>query len=478
MKKIFVCLIVLILSLPLFATNIPVTYQRLIDQGEFSIARQLMRMELATNLALAPCEKQSLSFEIERLERIKKDFIRSQEYIINYISEYIPDVTETDLTRWELEKSLEYKIIDGEKKYFQWAGPNLFRINKKAKKIKQQALSKQPEKPDVFDLDEHNANCIELAKTTGNRFVNPVRFRINYTLIVNKNVVPNGEIIRCWLPYPREVEQRQTDVTFVSSEPAQHLIADNERYLQRSIYLEKPANKDQQTTFKVSFEYTGHAVYNRIDPKKVVPANVTDDLKPYVSERTPHIVFTPKLRVLSKQIVADEKNPFRIAQKIYKWIDENIPWASAREYSTFYNVSDYVYENGHGDCGMKTIFFMTLCRMNGIPTRWQSGWGTEPGAKTMHDWGQIWFDPYGWVPVDMSYGLRKSTDDKVKWFYLGSMDSYRLIVNDAYSQQFYPAKIHHRSETIDFQRGEVEWRGGNLYFDQWDYDFDVEIISE
>jgi len=24
---------------------------------------------------------------------------------------------------------------------------------------------------------------------------------------------------------------------------------------------------------------------------------------------------------------------------------------------------------------------------------------------------------------------------------------------------------------VDLQRGEAEWSGGNLYFDQWDYDF-------
>jgi hypothetical protein len=26
---------------------------------------------------------------------------------------------------------------------------------------------------------------------------------------------------------------------------------------------------------------------------------------------------------------------------------------------------------------------------------------------------------------------------------------------------------------VDLQRGEAEWSGGNLYFDQWDYDFVV-----
>jgi hypothetical protein len=37
-------------------------------------------------------------------------------------------------------------------------------------------------------------------------------------------------------------------------------------------------------------------------------------------------------------------------------------------------------------------------------------------------------------------------------------------------------KQHFRSETVDSQRGEAEWDGGNLYFDQWDYDFDAKLV--
>ena len=58
------------------------------------------------------------------------------------------------------------------------------------------------------------------------------------------------------------------------------------------------------------------------------------------------------------------------------------------------------------------------------------------------------------------------------------MDRYRLIVNDDYSQKLYPEKIFPRSETIDFQRGEVEWQGGNLYFDKWDYSFNVKELDD
>jgi hypothetical protein len=41
----------------------------------------------------------------------------------------------------------------------------------------------------------------------------------------------------------------------------------------------------------------------------------------------------------------------------------------------------------------------------------------------------------------------------------------------------YPKKIYPRSETVDFQRGEVEWSGGNLYFPQWDYSMEIEYLE-
>ncbi|MBD3287943.1 transglutaminase domain-containing protein, partial [candidate division KSB1 bacterium] len=363
--------------------QIPQKFQRLIDHGEYSIAQKLMRMEIASNRDLSPEMRQDISFEIERLNRIKKDFTRSREYIIDYIKQYIPNVSDADIAKWEREKSLEYKIIDGEKRYFKWAGPNLFRIDKEAKKKKAEVDSKKPPQPDPFDLDAHISEVVTSARQSDKSLLEPRRFRITYTLSVDENAIPAGKILRCWLPYPREVGERQTDVTYISSNPERHLIADNDAFLQRSIYLEKPVVAGERTEFRVVFEYTGHGVFHKIDPQQVTSPVITDDLKPFIIERPPHIVFSSELRSLSEKIVGKQKNHYRIAQKIFKWVDDNIPWASAREYSTFKNVSEYVLENRHADCGMQTIFFMTLCRMNGIPTRWQSGWVTEPGESGM-----------------------------------------------------------------------------------------------
>jgi hypothetical protein len=54
------------------------------------------------------------------------------------------------------------------------------------------------------------------------------------------------------------------------------------------------------------------------------------------------------------------------------------------------------------------------------------------------------------------------------------MDPYRLIVNLDYAGELQPPKTSFRSEPNDFQRGEIEIDGHNLYFNEWDYDFRVE----
>lgn len=479
MMKVSIFFIILAFSLVCISTlnyaQIPEKFQQLIDQGEFGQAQTLMRQELATNLDLDPIQRLNIAFEIERLDRIKKDFTRTKEEIVDYIKQYVPDVKEADLAKWEQEKSLEFMIIDGEKKYFKWAGENLFRINKKLKQIKKKK-SDSPAPP-LYNRLEDVRKIIQASKETEKKSVNPVRSRITYTLTVKKETVPKGKIIRCWLPFPREIPNRQVDVKLISCIPERHIISPNYDYWQRTIYLEQPSEGENETKFQVVFEFTNHAVYQKIDPQIIGLVSPTSGLAPYVKEQPPHVVFSENLKQLSKETVGEETNPYFIARKIFKWIHDNIPWASAREYSTLANISDYVYQNRHCDCGMHQILFMTLCRMNWIPTRWQSGWTTKPGESGMHDWGEIYFEPYGWLPVDSDVGLLDSKNEDEKWFYLGGMDAYRLIVNDDYAQDLYPAKIHFRSETLDFQRGEVEWEGGNLYFDQWEWDYDVELLK-
>ena len=442
-----------------------------IEAGNFKKAEFLIDERINKD-TLSAAEKYELSFQKDKLNRIRLDFKKSSKDVLEYVRKYYPDADEKDLEMWDKEGSLEYKIIDGKKHYFNRAASNLFRINKEAKLQKEKIDGKSVDELHKY-LSTYIPDALKKSKELNKNLVKKVTHKLDYTVSVKPNAVPDGEIIRCWLPFPREGHQRQTDIKLLHVNSNQYVIAGNEN-TQRTIYLEKTAHKDEPTIFNLSLEVTNYAELFNIDPGKILPyKKETDEYKTYTSERKPHIVFTKEIKELSNKIVGKENNPYIIAKIIFEWISNNIPWAGAREYSTIDNISGYCIKEGHGDCGIKSLLFITLCRYNGIPAKWQSGWMLHPESVNLHDWAEIYFEGYGWVPVDPSFGVQNFSNSDEKYFFLGNTDAHHLIVNDDFSSPLFPAKVFPRSETVDFQRGELEWRGGNLYFDKWNYDMKV-----
>ena len=450
----------------------------LVTAGQFKAADA--RIDAALKQPdLSPHARRAFEFQRERMQRMRLDFSLTADQVKAKVRERIPDLGDAEFARWDAHGLFEHMAIDGRRLYFNRSPSNLFHLSADATARQKggtafvtSGLPKQVN-DNYIDFDR---KVIERAKATGRTSVLPQRVRVTQTLTVDADAVPAGKTVRAWIPYPRADKGQQEDIRFISSQPSTHRIAP-ESALQRTVYMEQTAQAGKPTVFRITYEVTLYAQYHAIDPAKVVPAKITPELAPYVAERAPHVVFTEPLQVFSRQVVGDATNPYEIAQRIYAAVDD-IPWAGAREYSTIPDISAYTLHAGHGDCGEQTLLLITLMRMNGIPARWQSGWTFTDGKyEDIHDWAEIWLAPYGWVPVDVTYGRLASDDPALKWFYLGGLDNYRIAFNDDYSRDFVPAKQHFRSDTVDSQRGEVEWDGGNIYYDKWDYHFDWKILQ-
>lgn len=409
--------------------------------------------------------------------RLLVDFCLTEGEVKEYIRRYIPDVTDEQMRAWEESRALEYMWLDGEKRYFVNAGPNLFRIDSVCRNIK---LAKDGRALDGAEK-VNQENIPEIIKAVGlekKPLVAPKRMRVTYTLKVDTNAVPAGEVVRCWLPYPRTDVARQQDVKLVAVSEPEYQLSPRES-CHSSLYMEKRAVQGQPTVFSETFEFTSYGEWHDLKPEDVRPYDTTSELyREYTAEREKHIVFTPRLRELAARLTAGETNPYLKAKRIFSWICDHFPWASAREYSTIDNIPEYVLDNRHGDCGQVTLLFVTLCRLSGIPAHFQSGFMMHPRAWNLHDWAEIYFEGIGWVPVDQSFGIPVfAANEDEKWFFLGGIDSWRLVVNSDYGMPLVPAKKYPRSETVDFQRGEVEWAGGNLYFTQWSYDMEIDYLN-
>jgi len=445
------------------------------NAGNFTAATELIDNYIAEN-NLSDAEIYDLNFQKELMNRIRLDFRLDKERIVEYIKQYYPDVDDAMLDKWEESKALEVMLIDGQKKYFRSAARNLFRIDKEARARKLEVDGAGIDELQIL-LEKHLPEVIAQAKISPQHQSLPEKMKITYTLTVPANTIPAGETLRCWLPYPRTDNRRQTNVELLSVNSEKYEIAPDE-CLHKSLYIEKTAKENEDAVFSLSFVMSSAGEWFNLTPDDIKPYNKESELyKKYTAQRKTHVIFTDLIKQFSKKIVGDETNPLLVSNKILQFIKDNYPWASALEYSTMQNIPEYVLLNNHGDCGMVGLLYITLCRYNGIPAKWQSGFMLHPGDINLHDWAEAYFEGIGWVPVDPSF-IRRSFDDKdMNAFYSNGIDAYRWIVNDDYSQEFSPAKKYPRSETVDFQRGEVEWKGGNLYFNQWKWNIDVEYLD-
>ena len=451
----------------------PAAIVAMVDRGDFQAANAAIDAALAN--APDADTKRALDYERERMRRIRLDFPHDEAKVRADLKKAIPDLREAEFKAWDDGNLLEHMTFDGEKRYFQRAVSNLWRLSP-------EAVARRAEPPKFSDSPlesqhPHHRAAREAALASGKTEVLPQRFRITQSLTVNADAVPAGETIDAWIPFPRAIAGHQDDIQLVTSTPVQHDLAP-EAALMRTVHLQGKAEAGKPTKFDVTYEVTISAQYHAVDPAKVVALDDAQkrELAPYLSEERPHVVFTDAIRKLSADTVGDEKNPYAIARKLFALVDDHYPWAGAREYSTLPNIPDYVLHARHADCGQQTLLLITLLRLNGIPARWQSGMMfSDTDYWNLHDWGQVYIAPYGWMPMDVTFGRLKG-DPQLEWFYLGGLDRYRIAFNDAWGVDFTPGKTHFRSDNVDSQRGEAEWRGGNLYFDQFDYDFEWNAV--
>ncbi|MBO8440428.1 MAG: transglutaminase domain-containing protein [bacterium] len=436
----------------------------------------------------------------ELARRIALDFNKTREEIIRELEIYYPEITDEMIAGWEQSGALEYETVDGQKRYFRNAAKNLMRLDRDARELREQKEGRE-RAGRAYVLSQHIPAVIKAVRSQlrgssrlisglpvspiigefeeriipDEEYISPMeymalphRWRFYSRITVRPDAVPAGEEILCWMPMPRADIHRQ-------------VLEDSNELLAKSIhaahFMCKSAEASRPTVFWNSVPFKTAAEFHPL-PKGFEHQPVdtqAENLLPHLMEQAPHIVFTDSLKELAFRTVGRERRPYYMARAIFDLISKHYPWISAREYSTIDCIPEYVVRRGGGDCGQVTMLFITLCRILGIPARWQSGFSLIPGYENFHDWADIYIPGLGWIPVDPSFGIQRwGKTEEQRYFYFGGIDAFRMIVNKGWGGELWPKKRFSRSEPVDFQRGEVEWKEGNLYFDTWDFSFWVE----
>lgn len=409
---------------------------------------------------------------IDYIDRYRTEYPLTEKDIVKMLKEKGIDTSPALRRQWEKHGQLEYMVMDGKKRYFKNAVYNLVLLN--------DSLAKVAGVTGLNDDDlgafcvSHINDVIEKSIIGGaGEPVCPKKFLLNFSLRIYSGKVTPGSTVSAWLPYGVRGFSRQSGVSLLRSSVPESKLS-SEDCAHQSVFMTMDADEEGAAEFSVSSRITGKAQY--FAPERLLQSRfveLPDSVLPFVKERSPHLIFSNRIKELADSVTDEGMRPFEMVRQFYYWIDKHIPWARAVEYGLIPNIPEYTLDHMHGDCGMQTMLFMTLCRYKGIPARWQSGWMLHPGHVNLHDWCEVWYEGAGWVPVDVSFKLQNSRDKRIREFYISGIDAYRFIVNKDYGREFCPAKTWPRSEPLDFQRGEAEWEEGNLYFDDWTYNMEV-----
>lgn len=414
----------------------PEDIKRDIIKGHFKKVEREIKGRLKQNIPQNISKK--LIFELYRMQILKSTYRINEKEAFKILKKKLKGLTIQEFRDLTQKGILDWMYIDGVPFYESRFDSNLFfnyqEFRERQRITENLKLNKKRRKL----IDSRLSELIKKQKTKAYQ----VRAKISI-----ERTEPNGSNINVWLPFPKE-EFQQSEVRLLSSshEP---LIAPNE-VGQRTVCMR---GMDTEV-FYIEFSYK---IHEWIGMKKLYTQKPS---KEDLSEKLPHIVFTPYLYNLIDLIFNGEDlrslEDITKARRIYDFITLNVNYSYVLPYALYDNIPEYVATVLKGDCGFQALLFITICRMVDIPAKWQSGWSITPISASPHDWALIYLGDYGWVPVDLSFGGARRDNEDLRLFYFTNLDGFRMFSNTEFQSEFYPRKISWRLDPYDNQIGEME----------------------
>ncbi len=423
--------------------DLPGDIRKLKEAGDFTRMKRVIDMRLNDEKTPLPMRRR-LELELAMDEMLDSVYPYEFDQAAKIMDDTITGFKPEELEYYRDIDAADWIYVDGKVRFRRNFMSNLINTRKEiAARLRDKARLERKAKEDEM-LDSTIMKMMEKGESA-------YRFRIRATAQVKPEFYRPGKKVRIHLPIPIEYSQME-NVRIISCSPEPAYISAPD-YPQRTVCFE--GVYPQETVFSVEYEYVNHVRYVKPDPSKVQPTQP----RFYTEEVEPHIVFTPYLKELVKNIIGNETNPLVKARLIYDWITGNINYSFMPPYFVVDDLTGFMTTRRKGDCGMFALTFITMCRIAGVPARWQSGLETSPMAIGMHDWAQFYVAPYGWLYTDCSFGSSavRNGNDMRREFYFGNLDPFRMCAASEFQHEFDPPKKYMRYDPYDNQDGEAEY---------------------
>lgn len=426
--------------------GLPEDIRRCKESGRYQEAIRLIDLRL-TQPGLTQALKGSLLYQKEICRHILEEFPYSKAEALALVRRHIPDFEDTELDRYLEQRRVRWIFCDGKVRIFDRFFESLCKTLPDFAKRAQAHLPGLESAQSGSETDEFLDTAIQKMKENGSA---SNRIRIRATVRLKEEHFTPGMFLRAHLPIPADCPQ-QSDIRIEKIQPEGAVLGPVDAS-QRTVCWE--GHFRQNPTFLVEYSYTHTARYMDAYHSTGNPGKYDFDLQ----EQPPHLVFTPYIRALCRELTEGLTDPLAKARAFYDFITQNMGYTFMPSYVLLENIAEECAKSYTGDCGVFAALFITLCRCAGIPAQWQSGLTVEPDFIGGHDWARFYVEPYGWLYADPSYGVsaQRLGKEARRQFYFGNLDPYRFVANSAFQSPLSPAKDYPRADPYDNQLGEIE----------------------
>ena len=404
-----------------------------------------------------------LECEKERIRRLPTQYPWDREQALAKLRELVPSVTEAQFDQWELEGRLDFIYINGKKRYFLRCHRS---IAKHPDLVRQAGREVSPVNPWLDPMIREIREKGSLA----------YRITLETSIYVEKDDFVPGEYL-LHLPFPAASAQ-QSDIVLLSGDPDGIAPEDAPA---RTVHWRRKLDAWQE--FTVRYAYTSCIRYadplHQPAPDAPLYPNAAPPCADDLAEYGAYMRFTPYLQALAKELAQGTATDTEKAWRYYEFVTTKVDYSFMRDYFQIDDLNEFCAVNLRGDCGLQALLFIVLCRIGGIPARWQSGMSVEPTYTGSHDWAQFYLEGWGWLFADCSYGgsaYRYGAAERHA-FYFGNLDPMRMVANRAFQAPLTPELSVLRVDPYDNQSGEVERIGAELPLTMRQIDGKAELIS-
>ena len=139
-------------------------------------------------------------------------------------------------------------------------------------------------------------------------------------------------------------------------------------------------------------------------PIKSYPVDVYRYTKP-----TAMIDTNEGIKELAASLAEGEDDLYNVLFRLAVWTNQNIEYDLSSVAANAVEPSSWVLKNRRGVCDELTNLFISMARSLGIPARFVTGisYTNSPEFKNhwgLHGWAEVYFQGFGWVPFDPTYG--------------------------------------------------------------------------